>query len=72
MAIAVRSVKTGMMRRGNPRSGLGGGPSWGVGGQRLAPQLGRLHGVHVYFGALGVRNLARFSGRFQYIRRTKP
>ncbi|WP_227660440.1 hypothetical protein [Hafnia paralvei] len=57
MPIVVRSVKTGMMRRGNPRSGLGGGPSWGVGGQRLAPQLGRLHEVHVYFGVLGVRNL---------------
>ncbi|TBM25104.1 hypothetical protein EYY89_12545 [Hafnia paralvei] len=46
-----------MMKRGNPRSGLGGGPSRGVGGQRLAPRLGRLHGVHVGFGALGVRNL---------------
>ncbi|MEG2955086.1 MAG: hypothetical protein RR850_17845, partial [Hafnia sp.] len=32
-------------------------PSWGVGGQRLAPQLGRLHSVHVDFSALGVRNL---------------
>ncbi|MEG1110569.1 MAG: hypothetical protein RSE65_07635, partial [Hafnia sp.] len=31
-------------------------PSWGVGGQRLAPQLGRLHGVYVGFGTLGVRN----------------
>ncbi|HCU16888.1 MAG TPA: hypothetical protein DF729_17010, partial [Hafnia paralvei] len=27
------------------------------GGQRLAPQLGRLHGVYVGFGTLGVRNL---------------
>ena len=25
MPIVVRSVKTGMMKRGNPRSGLGGG-----------------------------------------------
>jgi hypothetical protein len=34
-----------------------GEPSWGVGGQRLAPRLGRLHGVYVDFSALGVRNL---------------
>ncbi|EHM44256.1 hypothetical protein HMPREF0454_01569 [Hafnia alvei ATCC 51873] len=34
-------------------------PSWGVGGQRLAPRLGRLHGVHAGFGALGVRNLTQ-------------
>ena len=37
MPIVVRSVKTGMMRRGHPRSGLEGGASWGGGGQRLAP-----------------------------------
>ncbi|WP_070714061.1 hypothetical protein [Hafnia sp. HMSC23F03] len=68
MPIVVRSVKTGMMKRGNPRSGLGGVPSWGVGGQRLAPRLGRLHGVHVGFGALGVRNF----NRTPMFRRTKP
>ena len=45
MPIVVRSVKTGMMKRGNPRSGLGGGAK--LGGQRLAPRLGRLHGVQV-------------------------
>ncbi|EPC06813.1 hypothetical protein HMPREF0864_04821 [Enterobacteriaceae bacterium 9_2_54FAA] len=57
MPIVVRSVKTGMMKRGHPRSGLGGGAKLGCRGQRLAPRLGRLHGVHVGFGALGVRNL---------------
>ncbi|WP_236994960.1 hypothetical protein [Hafnia paralvei] len=30
LAIAVRSVKTGMMKRGNPRSGLEGGCQAGV------------------------------------------
>ena len=34
-------------------------PSWGVGGQRLAPRLGRLHSVHVGFGVLGVRNITQ-------------
>ena len=32
MPIVVRSVKTGMMKRGNPRSGLGGGSQAGVSG----------------------------------------
>ena len=57
MPIVVRSVKTGMMKRGHPRSGLEGGAKLGCRGQRLAPRLGRLHGVHVSFGALGVRNI---------------
>ncbi len=57
MAIAVRSVKAAMTRFGYLRSRLKDGAKLGVGGQRLAPRLGRLHGVHVGFGALGVRNL---------------
>ncbi|TBM24726.1 hypothetical protein EYY89_14895, partial [Hafnia paralvei] len=44
----------------------------GVGGQRLAPRLGRLHGVHVDFSVLGVRNLTQSPCRFQCFRRTKP
>ena len=57
MAIAVRSVKAGMTRFGYLRSRLKDGAKLGCWGQRLAPQLGRLHGVHVDFSALGVRNL---------------
>ena len=58
MPIVVRSVKTGMMKRGHPRSGLGGGAKLGCRGAAIGPpRLGRLHGVHVGFGALGVRNL---------------
>ncbi len=37
MPIVVRSVKTGMMRRGNPRSGLGGGAKLGCRGAAIGP-----------------------------------
>jgi hypothetical protein len=37
MAIAVRSVKTEMMKRGNPRSGLGGGAKLGCRGAAIGP-----------------------------------
>ncbi len=36
MAIAVRSVKTEMMKRGHPRSGLVGVPSWDARRRRLS------------------------------------
>ena len=56
MAIAVRSVKAGMTRFGYLRSRLKNGAKLGCRGQRLAPRLGRLHGVHVDFSVIGVRN----------------
>ncbi len=37
MPIVVRSVKTGMMKRGNPRSGLGGGAKLGCRGAAIGP-----------------------------------
>ena len=37
MAIAVRSVKTEMMKRGNPRSGLVGGAKLGCWGAAIGP-----------------------------------
>ncbi len=37
MPIVVRSVKTGMMKRGNPRSGLGGGAKLGCRGAATGP-----------------------------------
>ena len=57
MPIVVRSVKTGMMKRGNPRSGLGGGAKLGRRGAATGPPT---------------RTPARCSCRFQSIRRTKP
>ncbi|EFV39042.1 hypothetical protein HMPREF0864_03631 [Enterobacteriaceae bacterium 9_2_54FAA] len=57
MPIVVRSVKTGMMRRGHPRSGLEGGAKLGGRGAAIGPRLGRLHGGQVDLGALGVRNI---------------
>ena len=57
MPIVVRSVKTGMMKRGNPRSGLGGGAKQGCRGAAIGPPT---------------RTPARSSCRFWCIRRTKP
>ncbi|WP_227660266.1 hypothetical protein [Hafnia paralvei] len=57
LAIVVRSVKTGMMKRGNPRSGLEGGAKLGCWGAAIGPQLGRWHNGYVEFGVLSVRNL---------------
>ena len=57
MAIAVRSVKAGMTRFGHLRSRLKDGAKLGCRGAALGPRLGRLHGVHVDFSALGVRKL---------------
>ena len=37
LAIAVRSVKAGMMERGNPRSGLEGGAKLGCWGAAIGP-----------------------------------
>ncbi len=37
MPIVVRSVKTGMMKRGNPRSGLGGSAKLGCRGAATGP-----------------------------------
>nr|WP_248005636.1 hypothetical protein [Hafnia alvei] len=37
LAIVVRSVKTGMMKRGNPRSGLGGGAKPGCKAAAIDP-----------------------------------
>ena len=59
MAIAVRSVKAGMTTFGYLRSRLKDGAKLGCRGAAIGPRLGRLHGVHVYFGALGVRNLTQ-------------
>ena len=57
LAIAVRSVKAGMTRFGHLRSRLKDGAKLGCRGAALGPRLGRLHGVHVDFSALGVRKL---------------
>ena len=57
MPIVVRSVKTGMMKRGNPRSGLVGGAKLGCRGAATGPPT---------------RTPARSACRFQCIRRTKP
>ncbi|TBL56615.1 hypothetical protein EYY97_21135 [Hafnia paralvei] len=57
LAIVVRSVKTGMMKRGNPRSGLEGGAKLGCRGAATGPPT---------------RTPARSACRFQCIRRTKP
>ncbi|TBM32369.1 hypothetical protein EYY85_00945 [Hafnia paralvei] len=56
MPIVVRSVKTGMMKRGHPRSGLGGGAKLGCRGAAIGPPTPQL---------------ARSSCRFRCIRRTK-
>ncbi|EPC06729.1 hypothetical protein EYY86_09340 [Hafnia paralvei] len=37
LAIVVRSVKTGMMKRGDPRSGLEGGAKLGCRGAAIGP-----------------------------------
>ena len=37
MPIVVRSVKTGLMKRGNPRSGLGGGAKPGCKAAAIEP-----------------------------------
>ncbi|PAV96870.1 hypothetical protein CJD50_10525 [Hafnia paralvei] len=57
MPIVVRSVKTGMMKRGNPRSGLGGGAKLGCRGAAIGPPT---------------RTPARSACRFRCSRRTKP
>ncbi|TBL96766.1 hypothetical protein EYY93_21295 [Hafnia paralvei] len=57
MPIVVRSVKTGMMRRGNPRSGLGEGAKLGCRGAAIGPPT---------------RAPARSACIFRCIRRTKP
>ncbi|RDA72517.1 hypothetical protein DVH07_00950 [Hafnia paralvei] len=57
MPIVVRSVKTGMMKRGNPRSGLGGGAKLGCWGAAIGPPT---------------RTPAQCICRFQSSRRTKP
>ncbi len=56
MPIVVRSVKTGMMKRGHPRSGLEGGAKLGCTGAAIGPPT---------------RTPARRAGRFGGIRRTK-
>ena len=57
MPIVVRSVKTGMMKRGHPRSGLEGGAKLGCRGAAIGPPT---------------RTPARSACRFRCIRRTKP
>ncbi len=57
MPIVVRSVKTGMMKRGNPRSGLGGGAKLGCRGAAIGPPT---------------RTPAQCICRFRSSRRTKP
>ncbi|XOQ04328.1 MAG: Transposase [Hafnia paralvei] len=57
LAIAVRSVKAEMTSFGHLRSRLKDGAKLGCRGAALGPRLGRLHGVHVDFSALGVRKL---------------
>ncbi len=57
MPIVVRSVKTGMMKRGNPRSGLGGGAKLGCWGAAIGPPT---------------RTPAQSACIFQCLRRTKP
>ncbi len=56
MPIVVRSVKTGMMKRGHPRSGLEGGAKLGCRGAAIGPPT---------------RTLARSACRFRGFRRTK-
>ena len=72
LAIVVRSVKTGMMKRGDPRSRLKNGAKLGCRGAAIGPRLGRLHKAYVIFDALGVRNFTQFSCKFRCIRRPKP
>ncbi|TBM00847.1 hypothetical protein EYY87_21045 [Hafnia paralvei] len=57
MPIVVRSVKTGMMRRGNPRSELGGGAKLGCRGAAIGPPT---------------RTPAQSLCDIRYFRRTKP
>ncbi len=56
MPIVVRSVKTGMMKRGNPRSGLEGGAKLGCWGAAIGPPT---------------RTPARSACLFRCFRRTK-
>ena len=59
MPIVVRSVKTGMMRRGNPRSGLGGECQAGVPGGSDWPTGSDACTVSMQIPMpLGVRNFA--------------
>ena len=56
MPIVVRSVKTGMMKRGHPRSGLEGGAKLGCRGAAIGPPT---------------RTPARSACQFRGFRRTK-
>ena len=72
MPIGVRSVKTGMMKRGNPRSGLEGGAKLGCRGAAIGPPT-RTPAQ----GLCDIRCIRRTKPytalcRFQYIRRPKP
>ena len=72
MPIVVRSVKTEMMKRGNPRSGLEGGAKLGCRGAAIGPPTRTLAQGLCDIGCFRRPKPYTALCRFQCLRRTKP